>query len=140
VPVPPNFQRFLPFILIAFVLLFVLPTLLKKKSTAPGPSPKTRAAQTIDAVDLIDQAEQGFQAAHGRYSAHLSDLVALRPRLAADLVIGLTVQLDAGTDGQSYVAQVASDVLSLVRSRTGSKVTARSCLVVKSGSGVACPA
>ena len=40
---PPNIQRFLPFILIAFLLLFVLPALLKKHSS--GPNAKTRATE-----------------------------------------------------------------------------------------------
>jgi hypothetical protein len=34
---PPNFQRFLPFVLIAVVLLFVLPS-LHKKHTSKGTS------------------------------------------------------------------------------------------------------
>ena len=50
--VPPNFQRFLPIILIAFVLLFILPTVLKKKSST-GPNTKTRAADTISALNLV---------------------------------------------------------------------------------------
>ena len=61
-------------------------------------------------------------------------------QLADDLAIGLDVQLDASTDGQSYLARVSSDIFSLVRARTGDKITAKSCLVLKSGSGVDCPA
>jgi hypothetical protein len=33
---PPNFRRYLPIVLLAAVLLFVLPTLLKKKHTVLG--------------------------------------------------------------------------------------------------------
>jgi hypothetical protein len=135
--VPPNFQRFLPFALIALVLLFVLPALLKKHTS--GPSSGTRSEQTIDAMSLIDKGEQSYRTAHGRFTPHLADLIALKPGLAADLAIGPTVQLDVSTDGRSYVAQVMSSVLSLVRARTAGKVVARSCLVVKSGSGVKCP-
>jgi len=137
--VPANFQRFLPFILIGFVLLFVLPTLLKKKSSS-GSSSKTQAARAIDAVNLIDQAEQSYRLAHGRFTPHLADLVPFHPRLATDLGIGLAVTLDVGTGGQGYLQRVASGVLSLVRARSGNKIVANSCLVVKSASGVACPA
>jgi hypothetical protein len=135
--VPPNIQRFLPFILIAFLLLFVLPAILKKHSS--GPNAKTRATDTIGALKLIDQGEQSFKTAHGRYTSHLADLVPGHKQLAADLAIGLDVTLDISTDGQSYLARVSSDIFSLVRARTGSKVTAKSCLVLKSGSGVDCP-
>ena len=135
---PPNMQRFLPFILIAFVLLFVLPAILKKHSS--GPNAKTRATDTIGAINLIDQGEQTFKAAQGRYTEHLADLVPGHKQLAADLAIGLTVSLDASTDGQSYLARVSSDIFSLVRARTGPKVTAKSCVMLKSGSGVNCPA
>jgi hypothetical protein len=134
--VPPNFRRYLPFVLIAAVLLVVLPTLLKKK-TATGPSPSTRAAQTIEATNLIDRGEQAYKRIHGHYTPHLADL--LTARLANDLAIGLTVQLDVGADGQRYLAQVESNVLSLVRGRNDGKLNAQSCLVVKSGSRVSCP-
>jgi hypothetical protein len=135
---PPNIRRFLPLILIAFFLLFLLPTLLKKNSTS-GLSASARATQTINAMNLIDKGEQAYKAAHGTYTAHLADLVATSHGLAHDLVIGLAVQLDAGSDGQSFVAQVESNVLSLVRARSGKKLIAHSCLIVKSGSGVTCP-
>ena len=134
--VPPNFRRYMPFLLIAALLIFILPTLLKKKA-ATGPSPSTRAGQTIEAMNLIDKGEQAYKAAHGRFTPHLADL--LTTRLANDLAIGLAAQLDVGTDGQRYLAQVESDVLSLVRGREGVKLTAQSCLVLKSGSGVSCP-
>src|SRR5258707_9189043 len=135
---PPNLRRFLPLILVAFFLLFLLPTLLKKKSSS-GLSSGARATQTISAMNLIDKGEQSYRAAHGSYTAHLADLVATSHGLAHDIVIGLAVQLDAGSDGQSFVAQVESSVLSLVRARSGKKLIAHSCLIVKSGSGVACP-
>jgi hypothetical protein len=134
---PPNLRRYLPFVLIAVFLLFLLPNLLHKKS-ASGPSPSTKASQTIEAMNLIDKGEQTYRTTHGNFTPHLADL--LNARLANDLAIGITVQLDVGTDGQRYLAQVASDVLSLVRGRTGSNVIAQSCLVLTSSSGVACPA
>jgi hypothetical protein len=91
-------------------------------------------------MNLIDKGEQSYRAAHGRFTSHLADLLPLRKQLAGDLAVGLSVQLDASTNGQSFLAQVASDVLSLVRARGGDKVTAQSCLILKSGSGVTCPA
>jgi hypothetical protein len=136
--VPPNIQRFLPFILIAFLLLFVLPSLLKKHSS--GPNAKTRATSTLDAMKLIDRGQQSFKSAKGRYTSHLADLVPGHPQLVKDIAVGLDVELDTSTDGQSYLARVSSDIFSLVRARTGTKVTAKSCLMLKSGSGVDCPA
>lgn len=133
----PNFRRFLPLVLVAAFLLFLLPTLLKKKSTT-GPNAATRATRTIDAMNLIDRGEQSYRTAHGAYTAHLADLLQISPKLASDLVIGLAVQLDAGSDGKSFFAQVESDVLSLVRARSGKKLIANRCLILKKGSGVAC--
>lgn len=135
--VPPNFRRYLPFVLIAVVLLFLLPNLLRKKGTT-GPSASTRSGMTIEAMNLIDKGERAYLNANGRFTPHLADL--LTTRLANDLAIGLTVQLDVGSDGQRYLAQVESDVLSLVRGRDDSKLIAQSCLVLTSSSGVSCPA
>lgn len=135
----PNLRRFLPFILIAVFLFVLLPALLKKGSSS-GPSAGTLSQETIAATNLVDQAELRYKAAHGRYTGHLADLLSLNNKLGADLVDGVTVQLDVGTDGQSYFAEVGSKVLTLVRAREGTKTIARGCLVVKSGSGVKCPA
>ena len=134
---PPSFRRYLPFVLIAVFLLFLLPTLLHKKTTS-GPSPSTRASQTIEAMNLIDRGEKAYRTANGHFTPHIADL--LSTPLANDLAIGLVVQLDVGSDGQRYLAQVRSDLLSLVRGRNGPTVTAQSCLVLTSSSGVACPA
>src|SRR5712691_10140839 len=112
---PPNFRRFLPFMLIAVVFLFIVPQLLKKHTS--GPSTSTTATQTIDAMNLIDKGEQGYKTAHGRFTSHLADLLLISTRLASDLAIGLGVQLDASTNGQSFLAQVSGDVVSLVRAR-----------------------
>ena len=133
----PEFRRYVPLVLIAALAIFVLPSLLKKHSSAPSAS--TKATKTIDAMNLIDKAELGYKAAHDRFTAHLADLLPANSRLASDLAIGLDVQLDVSTDGQSYLARVASDNLGLVRGRSNRGVTAQSCLVLKSGSGVKCP-
>jgi hypothetical protein len=123
---------------IATLLLFVLPTVLKKHKTA-GSSAATVATQTINAMNLIDAAEQTYKAANGGYTPHLADLLVIKHGLAGDLVSGLLVQLDAGSARQSFFAHVESDVLSLVRARNGKKLIADTCLIVKSGSGVKCP-
>src|SRR2546428_3915095 len=90
-------------------------------------------------MNLIDAGEQRFRAAHGRFTGHLADLLTAKSKLADDLAIGLGVQLDVSSDGQTFYAQVAGDVLSLVRARTGRRLKAESCLILKSGSGVHCP-
>ena len=134
---PPNLRRYLPFVLIALVVLFGAQTLFKKKTR--GPTAATTAAQTISAINLIDKGEQAYKAANGRFTSNLADLLQLEPHLAAD-VAGLSTELDASTDGHTYLAQVASSVLRLTRSFDDTKVTSQSCAVLKSGSGVACPA
>jgi len=129
---PPQYRRYAPFILIAILLLFLLPVLRGSKSSSTLSS-KDRAARTRDAVSKIDSGEQAYRTAHGRYTSHLADLVASTKGLGGDLAIGLSVQLDVSTDGQTYVAQVTSDVLSFVRGRTRGKITTSSCLRLKSG-------
>ena len=134
---PANFQRLLPFFLILMLALFVLPALFRKHKS--GPSSGAKATQTIQAMDLIDKGERTYKAAHGRFTPHLADLLPLETKLASDLSIDLDVRLDVSTDGRGYLAEVTSDVLRLVRARGETKVIARSCLVLKSGSGVSCP-
>jgi type II secretory pathway pseudopilin PulG len=136
--VPPNLQRYLPIMLVVMVLLFVVPSLLKKKSSS-GSSAKTLASQAIDAVNLIDQAEQGYRQTHGRYAGQLADLLPKHPGLAADLAGGAVVTIDAATDGQTYLQQVRNTNLGLVRSRSRGRLIADSCVVLKSASGVSCP-
>lgn len=131
---PPNFRRFLPFVLIAVFVLFLVPTLLRKKGSTTA-SASTRASQTLDAMTQIDKGEQAYLGANGRYTPHLADL--LTNRLATDLAIGINVQIDVSSDGRRYVAQLESDTLSLVRGRQGGKVIAQTCLTRTSG--VSCP-
>jgi hypothetical protein len=136
--VPPNFQRFLPIILIVFVLLFVLPAVFHK-STSTGPSSSTLSTETIAAMGIVDKAEQTFKASHKGYTSHVADLLAITPALGHDLGDGINVQLDVSSDGQTFYAQVASSVLGMDRSRSGGKELANGCLVIKNNSGVACP-
>lgn len=137
---PPNLQRFLPIILIAFLLLIVLPAIFKKKSSSSSSvSSGTLSTETIGATNLVDKGEQAFRAGHHGYTAHIADLLELERPLAHDLGDGVTVVLDVSGDGNTYYAHVTSNVLGLVRARTGAKKIVATCLVVKSGSGVACP-
>jgi hypothetical protein len=136
--VPPNIQRFLPLIVVAFLVIFVLPSILHK-SSSKGPTAKTLSAETIGALGLVDKAEVAFKARHAGYTSHVADLLATAPALGADLADGIAVDLDVSTDAKTYYAQVTSTALSMVRSRTGVKQIANGCVVVKSGSGVACP-
>lgn len=126
----------MPLLLIALVALFIVPSLLRKKTTS-GISSSTRAADTIGAMNLIDKAEQTFRSVHGHFSPHLSDL--LNSSLAKDLAAGLSVQLDVGAGGQRYLAQVDSGVLSLVRGRSEGTINAEDCAVLTNASGVSCP-
>jgi hypothetical protein len=58
--------------------------------------------------------------------------------LASELTIPLTVDLDVGADGKSYLARVSSDVVSVAWSRTGTTIV-RSCRLLRSRTGVDCP-
>ena len=123
-------------LLIGLLLLVVVPLL--RRSHTSGLSDADRATATKAALRAIDRGEVGYQAAHGRFTSHLADLVAGDKKLAGDLAVGLAVELDVGSNGNSYLVQVQSSVLSLVRARTGSRITADSCQIVKKGSGVDC--
>jgi hypothetical protein len=134
--VQPNIRRLMPMFLVLAAILFIVPALTKKHSS--GPSGSTKATATTDAMLRVGTSEQRYRDAHARYTAHTADLVALNPPLAADLA-SVSIQLDVSTDGQSYVARVSSDVLSFIRVQSKAAVVKRSCTVLKSGKGVACP-
>jgi hypothetical protein len=133
---PANLRRYLPFILIGVLVITVVPSLFKKHS---GVTTNTRVTQTLSALHVIDRAQQKRFAAGDGYTAHLADLVVKGNGLALDLALPVVVQLDAAADGKSYVVQLESNVLSLVRSRRDGKLVADTCTVL-SGSGVKCPA
>jgi hypothetical protein len=132
----PNIRRFLPMIVIFAALLFIVPALTRKKSNSSASS-KTASAATAEAMQIVTSSEGKYLAVHGRYSAHLADLVTLSPRLAADLSAGVAVALDVATNGKTFLAQVSSDQLSLVRSRNATKTFANSCTSL--ASGAKCP-
>jgi hypothetical protein len=134
--VPPEIRRFLPLIALALFAVLILPSILHKSSS--GTSASTVATGTTGALALIDTGEQAYRATHHRYTASVADV--MTPTLADDLALGLVVELGVSTDGQTYYERVSSTALSLVRSRKGDKQIADSCVVVKSGRGVACPA
>ena len=135
---PPQYRRFLPLILIAAFAFILIPA-LSHRSHKQGLSDREKATRTIDAMKLIDTGEQSYRTVHGRFTQQLADLLPANPKLAGDLAAGVDVRLDLSTNRQSFLAQVASDVLSLVRARTGTTLTAQSCVVLKSSSGVNCP-
>ncbi len=137
---PANFQRFLPIILIVFFLIFVVPSILHRHSSSKGPTAETVSNQTIATMNAVDKAEVAFRAAHGGYTSNVADLLALDHSLGKAFGQGIVASVNASTDRQTYYGQVASVNLDLIRARSGDKVIVKSCLVVKSGSGVACPA
>ena len=133
-----NLQRFLPILLLVFLLIFVLPAILHKKKSS-GLSSKELSQETIAAMNLVVAGQKSFTAEHGHYSGHVADLVQGSRKLAKYLADGVVVQVDASTNGKTYYTQVASGVIVLVRSQTGNVVLAKSCDVIKSSSGVDCP-
>lgn len=134
-----DMRRFMPILLIAFAALFILPQLFRGKGGSSTLSSKDRGTMTRDAIERIDRIETKAFAADGKYTDNLTDLVVADKVLARDLTVPLTISIDLGTGGKSYLARVSSDVLSVARARAGDKVVARSCRVVKKSGGVKCP-
>jgi hypothetical protein len=130
-------RRFLPILLIAFAALFILPQLFKG-SGSKSVSTKDRGRLTLDAIDRIDRGEQRQLASTGKYTADLATLVAADKVLASQLTIPLTVDLDVGSNGKTYLARVSSDIVSAAVSRRGAQVV-RSCRILRSRTGVNCP-
>lgn len=135
---PANFQRFLPLILIIFLLLFVLPAILKHHSSK-GLTSKELSQETIATTSKVDALQREFRTAHKGYTDSVADLLALDHALGKALGDGVVIALDVSTDKQTYYAQVASSVIQLTRARDGNRMISKTCLVVKSSSGVDCP-
>ena len=133
-----DMRRFLPIMLILFAALFILPQLFKGSSSGGALSAKERGALTRDAIERIDRGEQKVFADTGSYTAHVADIVALDKVLAAELTVPLTVDLDVTASGKRYLARVSSDVISVVRARSGDKIVIRGCRALKSR-GAKCP-
>jgi hypothetical protein len=134
-----DMRRFLPILLIAFAALFILPQLFKGGGGSKTLSTKDRGRLTLDAIGRIDRAQQKEFSSSGKYTDDLAQLAARDKVLAAQLTIPLAVDLDISGNGKSYLARVSSDIVSTVISRTGPTVF-RSCRVLKSRTGVDCPA
>ena len=97
---PANMKRMLPILLVMVVVLFIVPQLVgKKKST--GPKADARATQTIDAMNLVEKGQLAFMTANGAFTAHIADLIKPGSKLAEYLATGVTVSIDAGTDGNA---------------------------------------
>jgi hypothetical protein len=132
-----DLRKYLPLLIIAFVALFILPQLLNRGKSSKTLSSDDRAALTLDAINRIDRAEAKRLAAKGSYTGNLSDLVRQDKQLAVDLTVPLTVEIDIGSDGNSYLVRVSSDVISFARARTNGKITAANCRELKKD--VDCP-
>ena len=136
----PNIQRFLPLLLIVFFLLFIVPALLHHSSSSKGLTAGELSTQTIGAMTIVDRTETVFRTAHKSYSRNVADLLTLDNKLGTALGHGVIVSLDVSSNGQAYYASVGSSVIGLFRARIDGRRILNSCLVLKSGSGVACPA
>jgi hypothetical protein len=132
-----DMRRLLPILLLVFVALFILPQLFKG-SGSKTLSTKDRGRLALDAIDRIDRAEKQVLSSTGKYTADLAELVSRDKVLASELTIPLTVDLDVGGDGKSYLARVSNDVVSLAWSRTGTTLV-RYCRLVRSRTGLDCP-
>lgn len=131
-------RRFLPIILIAFAALFILPQLFKGSSSKTLSS-KERSQMTRDAMLRIDKAQKARFDADGTYTDSLAEIAAKDKVLASELTVPLDVDLSIGNGGKSYLVTVSSDVLSVSRARTGARVVASNCRVLKSRTGYDCP-
>ena len=109
---PANFQKFLPLLLIVFLLLFVLPTIFKHHSSK-GLSSKELSQETIATTTKVDALQREFRTAHKGYTGSVADLLALDHSLGKVLGDGVVIALDVSTDKQTYYAQVASSVIQL---------------------------
>jgi len=137
--VPANFQRFLPLLLIFFLLVFVLPTIMHRHKSKNQLSAGDLSDLTIATTTKVDTLEQRLRTAGTGYTKSVADLLALDHALGRALANGIVITLDASTNHKTYYAQVASPNILLVRARDGGRLITKSCLVVKSASGVDCP-
>ena len=85
---PANFQRFLPLLLIVFLLLFVLPTIFKHHSSK-GLTSKELSQETIAATTKVDALQREFRTAHKGYTGSVADLLALDHSLGKALGDGV---------------------------------------------------
>jgi len=133
-----DMRRMLPFLLIAFALLFIVPQLFRKSSST-ALSTKGRGILTLDATNRLDAAEQAVFTSTGKYTGHLADLIAKDKVLGSEMTVPLDVTIDVSDSGTSYVARVNSDVFSVAAFRSGESPAVVSCRSLKSRVGVGCP-
>src|SRR4051812_48599296 len=135
----PQMRRFLPMILLVVLAFAVLPQILGGGKGSKGLSEKDRGTLTQDAARRIDAVQTKRFTQTGRFTESLAELVAADKLLAQELSVPLRVDLDVVPSGKTYFVQVASDVIAVTRLRTGKKIAASSCRVVKSRSKAKCP-
>jgi hypothetical protein len=133
--VSPQLRRYLPFILLALLALFILPQLFNGSGGGKTLSTNDRAALAFDAIDRIHFRELDYRKANAKFSNRLADLVALDPILAQDLQGGFAVDLDASLDGKTYLARLTSDTVALVRTN---RVRDRICRILRSNVDFSC--
>jgi hypothetical protein len=135
----PQLRRFLPMILLVVLAFAVLPQILGGGKGTKTLSEQDRGTLTRDALRRIDKVQVQRLAQTGRFTESLADLVAADRVLAQQLTVPLRVDLDVTPGGKTYFVQVTSDVIAVTRLRTGDKVRAGVCRVVKSRSKAKCP-
>jgi hypothetical protein len=133
-----NFGRSPILIIVAvFLLLFILLPLLSRKSST-SLNDTDRAVRADQALTRVMNAEATYLKEHGRYAAHVADLIPLAPKIAIDLTDGVvTIQIDSSGD-KAYLVQVASSVVSFSRAVVNGEIVARSCLQLKSAGKAYC--
>ncbi len=133
----PNLGRSpLLIILVLFLFLFILLPLLNRKSSS-SLTDKDRALRTQQALTRAMDAEQAYFAQHKHYTDHVSDLIAISPKIQTDLIDGFSVQVDS-SGGPSYFVQVSSTVVAFSRVVRDGKVVAHTCLQLKSAGDKYC--
>ena len=74
---PANLQRLLPILLVIFLLLFVLPAILKHHSSSNHLTSKELSQETIATTTKVDALQRKFRTAHKGYTDSVADLLAL---------------------------------------------------------------
>jgi hypothetical protein len=135
----PNLRRYLPFMIGALALVILISALANHRSS--GSASSSQSTATLQTLDRVTRAENLYHTAHGRYTSQVADLLTESRALGGDIVQqGFVIQLNVSSDGQTYYALVQSPVLSVLSAYHDRTLLTENCVVLKSGSGVACPA
>lgn len=133
----PNLGRSpLLIILVLFLFLFILLPLLNRKSST-NLTDKDRALRTQQALTRAMDAEETYFKANQHYTEHVSDLIAISPKIQTDLIDGFPVQVDS-SGGSSYFVQASSTVVQFSRVVKDGKIVAKTCLQLKSAADTYC--